>query len=163
MIESRIRSIEAAHIGALIELAETTNLSPWTAQSYLDEIRDARSIMLRLETPGNAAIGFVIGRIVAAADDENAVDADIYNIAVSLTEQKRGHGQRLLDEFLTKCKLSHVRAVWLEVRESNDTAISFYKRNGFLAVTTRRHFYTNPPEHALLMRLDLSLRKSPGE
>lgn len=152
----RIRSIEASHIGALIELAEVVNLSPWSAQSYLDELKDGRSIMLRLESDENATIGFVVGRIVAAADEDNVVDADIYNIAVNICFQKKGNGQILVNEFLGKCRKSLVRSVWLEVRESNLTAIKFYKRNGFFAVTTRKHFYTNPPEHALLMRLDLS-------
>ena len=161
MRESRIRSIEAAHIGALIELAETTNLSHWSAQSYLDELKDPRSIMLRLESPENATIGFVVGRIVASADDETAIDADIYNIAVKVGDQGQGNGQRLLDEFLKKCTESGVRSVWLEVRESNDMAINFYKRNGFFAVTTRKHFYTSPPEHAVLMRLNMSMRNLP--
>ena len=156
MIENRIRSIEASHIGALIALGEAANLSPWTAQSYLDELKEPRSIMLRLESPENETIGFIVGRIVAAADDEHAVDADIYNIAVDLAAQGNGNGQLLLDEFLAKCLESFVRNVWLEVRESNDTAIRFYARNGFFAVTTRKHFYSNPPEHALLMRLDLT-------
>ncbi len=156
MSENRIRSIEASHIGALIALGEAANLSPWSAQSYLDELKEERSIMLRLESAENETIGFVVGRIVLAVDDEHAVDADIYNIAVDETVKNQGNGLRLLDEFLAKCRESMVRSVWLEVRESNETAINFYKRNGFFAVTTRKHFYTNPPEHALLMRLNLA-------
>lgn len=155
----RIRSIEASHIGALIELAEATNLSPWSAQSYFDELRDERSIMLRLESDENATIGFVVGRIVTAADEENVVDADIYNIAVNISSQRNGNGQFLINEFFDRCRKSLVRSVWLEVRESNLTAINFYRRNGFFAVTTRKHFYTNPPEHALLMRLNLYYKK----
>jgi len=155
MNEIRIRSVESSHIGALIELGEATNLSPWSAQSYLDELKDPRSIMYRIESEENATIGFIVGRMVPAADDENAVDADIYNIAVTESYQKKGNGKILLDEFITKCRESLVRSVWLEVRESNSTAINFYTQNGFFAVTTRKHFYTDPPEHALLMRLNL--------
>ena len=155
MSENRIRNIEASHIGALIALGEAANLSHWSAQSYLDELKEPRSIMLRLESPENATIGFIVGRIVAAADDEHAVDADIYNIAVDQAAQGNGNGKLLLDGFVEKCHESFVRSVWLEVRESNGTAIKFYERNGFVAVTTRKHFYSNPTEHALLMRLDL--------
>lgn len=156
MNEVRIRGIEASHIGALIALGDKTNLSPWAAQSYIDELKDPRSIMLRLEASENATAGFIVGRIVTAADSVDAVDADIYNIAVEPSVQNNGHGQMLLDAFLDNCRSSLVRSVWLEVRESNNTAIKFYLRNGFYAVTTRKHFYTNPPEHALLMRLDLA-------
>lgn len=155
MSENRIRTIEASHIGALIALGEASNLSPWSAQSYLDELKEPRSIMLRLESLENATVGFIVGRVVAAADDADAVDADIYNIAVERSIQGNGNGQLLLDEFLRRCRESGVRSVWLEVRESNAVAIKFYERNGFFAITTRKHFYTNPPEHALLMRLNL--------
>ncbi len=156
MSEVRIRSIEASHVGALIALSDLTNLSPWSAQSYLDELKNPRSIMLRLESNENATVGFIVGRVVAAADDELAVDADIYNIAVDPAVQGSGNGQLLFDAFHDKCRASLVRSVWLEVRESNETAIKFYRRNGFYAVTTRKHFCTDPPEHALLMRLDLA-------
>ncbi len=156
MSENRIRTIETSHIGALIALGEAVNLSHWSAQSYIDELKEPRSIMIRLESPENATVGFIVGRIVAAADNEHAVDADIYNIAVDESIQGNGNGQFLFDEFLQRCRESLVRSIWLEVRESNGTAIKFYERNGFFAVTTRKHFYTNPPEHALLMRLNLS-------
>lgn len=155
MNENRIRSIEASHIGTLIAIGDSANLSPWSAQSYVDELREPRSIMLRLESPENATIGFIVGRIVAAADDEHAVDADIYNIAVDEGLRGKGNGKLLLDNFLELCRKSLVRSVWLEVRESNESAIRFYERNGFCFVTTRKHFYSNPSEHALLMRLDL--------
>ncbi len=156
MNENRIRSIDASHIGALIALGEAANLSPWTAQGYLDEFKEPRSIMLRLESPENITVGFIVGRLVAATDDEEAVDADIYNIAVERGSRGNGNGKLLLDAFLEKCRESFVRSVWLEVRESNETAIRFYERNGFFAVTTRKHFYSNPTEHARLMRLELS-------
>ncbi len=159
----RIRNVEASHIGALIELGESANLSHWSAQSYLDELKEPRTVMYRLESEENATIGFIVGRVVPAADDEKAVDADIYNIAVSQELQNQGNGQVLLDEFLSNCRELHVRSVWLEVRESNANAIKFYKRNGFFAVTTRKHFYTDPLENALLMRLNLSPLRTGSE
>lgn len=156
MDENRIRNIEASHIGSLITLGKETNLSPWTAQGYIDELKNERSIMLRLESGDNNTIGFIVGRLVIASNDELAVDAEIYNIAVDRSAQRKGNGQLLLDEFLKKCLQSFVRRVWLEVRETNSKAIAFYKRNGFTTITTRKHFYTDPCENALLMRLVLS-------
>jgi ribosomal protein S18 acetylase RimI-like enzyme len=41
------------------------------------------------------------------------------------------------------------------VRESNRKAIAFYEKNGFESVQTRRHFYNDPREHAILMKLTL--------
>lgn len=151
----RIRSVEASHIGELIHLGEETNLSPWSAEGYAEEMKNPASVMLRLIDETNSIVGFVVGRLVIGGEIDKRLDAEIYNIAVTEQKQRRGCGQRLLDEFLGKCRLEGVASVWLEVRESNQKAFSFYKKNGFEQVQTRPSFYTNPRENALVMRLIL--------
>ena len=149
----RIRAVETSHIGDLIRIGVETNLSPWTAQGYLDEMKSTEAIMLRLVAEDNATIGFIVGRSIIGGDVHKRIDAEIYNIAVAETEQRQGRGQLLFDAFTDVCKEREVANIWLEVRESNHKAISFYERNGFERTQTRRSFYDNPREHALLMKL----------
>ena len=151
----RIRRVEASHIVDLIRIGDETNLSPWTAQGYLDEMKNVDAIMLRLVAEDNSTIGFIVGRTVLGGDVETTNDAEIYNIAVAQIEQRCGRGQMLFDAFMLACKERQVANIWLEVRESNQKAISFYERNGFSRVQTRPSFYDNPREHALLMKLIL--------
>jgi ribosomal-protein-alanine N-acetyltransferase len=153
--DSRIRSVEASHVADLIRIGDETNLSPWSAQSYLEEMKNPNAIMLRAVNDDNATIGFVVGRLVPAGDTELRTDAEIYNIAVVLNEQRRGCGQSLFDAFVERCRTSGAANIWLEVRESNEQAIRFYEKNGFERVQSRRSFYENPREHAILMRLSL--------
>lgn len=153
--DSRIRPVDSSHIADLIRIGEETNLSPWSAQSYLDELKNADAVMLRAVNTENATIGFVIGRLIVAGETEPRTDAEIYNIAVVETEQRRGCGQSLFDAFTNRCIAKGAANVWLEVRESNRSAIRFYEKNGFERVQSRRHFYENPREHAILMRLSL--------
>ena len=40
----------------------------------------------------------------------------------------------------------------LEVRESNQPAIELYRSLGFVAVGTRRNYYSQPQEDALVLR-----------
>lgn len=150
--DSRIRPVEAAHIADLISIGEETHLSPWTAQNYLDELKNESSVMLRLVADDNSIIGFVVGRLVAGGEISPRPDAEIYNIAVIEAEQRKGCGQTLFDGFAAICNTRNVANIWLEVRESNSKAIRFYERNGFCRVQTRNHFYENPREHAILMR-----------
>jgi ribosomal-protein-alanine N-acetyltransferase len=153
--KARIRPVEAAHIGDLIRIGEETNLSPWTAQSYLEELKNVAAIMRRLVAHDNSTIGFIVGRIVVGGDVDTQLDAEIYNIAVSGTQQRTGCGQILFDAFVDACKEREVRNLWLEVRESNEKARRFYEKNGFESVQTRPSFYDNPREHAILMKLVL--------
>lgn len=151
----RIRPIEAAHIADLIRIGEETNLSHWSAQSYLDEMKNPDSVMLRLVASDNSTIGFIVGRFVIGGEIEASTDAEIYNIAVSEKEQRKGFGQFLFNVFIAKCLKKETANIWLEVRESNEKAITFYQKNGFVTVQTRPFFYENPREHALLMKLVL--------
>jgi [ribosomal protein S18]-alanine N-acetyltransferase len=151
----RIRPVEASHIGELIRIGEETNLSPWSAQSYLDELKNPAGIMLRLVDVENTIVGFVVGRIILGGEIETRLDAEIYNIAVSEQYQQKGCGQQLFEAFVVKCRENQSANVWLEVRESNQKAIKFYEKNGFERVQTRPFFYNNPREHALVMRLIL--------
>jgi ribosomal-protein-alanine N-acetyltransferase len=151
----RIRSVEASRIGDLIRIGEETRLSPWTANSYLEELRNPDAIMLRLAGDDNSTLGFIVGRIVPGGEIEMRLDAEIYNIAVGEGHQRRGYGQKLFDAFAAICHEKHAANIWLEVRESNERAICFYEKNGFERVQSRSDFYNNPREHALLMRFVL--------
>jgi ribosomal-protein-alanine acetyltransferase len=151
----RIRPVEASRIGELIRLGEETNLSPWTADSYADELKNPDAIMLRLAGEDNSTLGFLVGRIVPGGEVEIRLDAEIYNIAVGEEHQRRGYGQQLFDAFIGICHEKGAANIWLEVRESNQRAIRFYEKNGFERVQSRSDFYDNPREHALLMRFVL--------
>ncbi len=151
----RIRNVDAANIADLIRIGEETNLSHWSAQSYLDEIKNPLAIMLRIVTEGNETIGFVVGRIINGGTIETTTEAEIYNIAVAAGEHGLGYGQMLFDAFQAESLVRKAANVWLEVRESNHKAISFYEKNGFARIQTRNHFYENPREHAILMKLEL--------
>lgn len=151
----RIRPVDSPHIGDLIRIAEETNLSPWSAQSYLDEMKNPDAVLLRLESPDNRTVGFVVGRIILGGLIEAQTDAEIYNIAVIEPLQMHGLGEVLLNSFLDVCRSREAKNVWLEVRESNAVAIRFYERKGFEHVQTRNNFYIDPRENALLMRLGL--------
>lgn len=151
--------MEQSHVADLIRIGEETNLSPWSAQNYLEEIKNPNAIMLRLVSDENETIGFVVGRLVPAGDVEVRTDAEIYNIAIVADHQQRGNGRRLLEQFLECARDRGGDHVWLEVRESNKKAIHFYKKHGFEQLQSRPNFYENPREAALLMRCKLTSEK----
>lgn len=153
--QPRLRSVESTHVCDLIRIGEAASLSPWSAESYLDEMKNPNAIIYRIVAENNSTIGFVVGRLITGGQTEPQREAEIYNIAVIEAERRKGLGQMLFDAFAKDCRDKEVTNVWLEVRESNRRAIAFYEKNGFKPVQTRSHFYENPREHAILMRLNL--------
>ena len=77
---------------------------------------------------------------------------DIYEIlAIATIEKYRNTGiaQELLDKIKTK-------DIFLEVRESNQVAINFYKKNNFKEISIRKNYYSEPTENAIIMKLEVN-------
>ena len=77
---------------------------------------------------------------------------DVYEIlAIATVEEYRNKGiaQKLLDKIKTK-------DIFLEVRESNQTAINFYKKNNFKEIRIRKNYYSKPNENAIIMKLEVN-------
>lgn len=65
---------------------------------------------------------------------------DIINIAVLAESQNKGIASSLLNYVFKK--FSCERAL-LEVKEDNETAINFYKKNNFKEINRRKKYYNN--------------------
>ena len=74
----------------------------------------------------------------------------VTNIAVLPAYRRQGIGKKILEHVIKDCE-SELEFISLEVRVSNNAAISLYEYFGFETVGTRKRFYTNPHEDALIM------------
>lgn len=77
-------------------------------------------------------------------------NAEIMNVFVLEKYRKQSIGKALMNHVFALCKNHQVKALTLEVRDSNKEAIAFYKTFGFTVGTTRKKYYSNG-EDALLM------------
>ncbi|WP_108682184.1 GNAT family N-acetyltransferase [Methyloceanibacter sp. wino2] len=91
--------------------------------------------------------GFLIAR---AAGDE----AELLTIGVVADLRKRGVGRALLRHAAEALKSSGIRALFLEVDETNATALALYRQLGAEAVGRRPGYYEDGGDAAVL-RLDL--------
>lgn len=80
----------------------------------------------------------IVGYIIVYGDD-------IISIAVKEPYRRAGVGGKLL-----KSVLATKTEVFLEVRETNAQAISFYKKHGFAPVGIRKKYYSDG-ENAIIM------------
>lgn len=146
-----IENAQPEDVGAIVKIAEDCGLSYWSPNDYLREIDRADSIFICLRVEVGGVAGFIVGRIIPAADTQYTADAEILNIAVEPALRNQGFAGLLMDEFLSRCSKRQVYQVWLEVRESNTQAMGFYSKTGFIASGIRRNFYTQPVEDAVIM------------
>ncbi len=150
----KIRKAAASDIDHLLTIQSACGLSPWTRDGYLDEITRHDSVILVAEDEGAPLIGFLTGRFYPGAGS-TAGEAELNNIGVLPSHQRCGVGSALLKDFLERVGNEGRVTITLEVRESNGRAREFYSKHGFIVAGTRRAFYREPVEDALIMSLTL--------
>jgi ribosomal-protein-alanine N-acetyltransferase len=153
----QIRRMTAADLGRVLEIAASLPESPhWPESAYLDALNPEsapRRIALVAEGLDPAGSNHLEGFTVASLLPPQA---ELESIAVAAASQRRGLGGTLFDAVVKELRTAGVLQVTLEVRESNHAALAFYRRAGFVQTGTRRAYYADPVEDAVLMRLDLS-------
>ena len=76
------------------------------------------------------------------------------HVAVLPFPRGLGIGTALMQRVFDEARQLGARRATLEVRASNEGARRLYERLGFYVAGTRRHYYTNPVEDALILWRD---------
>ncbi|MBQ6820065.1 MAG: ribosomal protein S18-alanine N-acetyltransferase [Clostridium sp.] len=136
-----------------VEVESVYNISkasfsvPWSKEAINAELNNpvAKYIVVKDED-SNLVIGFVGVWIIVG-------EAEITNIAIHPNYRKLGIGGGLLSALIKLCKDSKCSLINLEVRESNIPAQKLYKKFGFIVNGTRKGYYLDTGENAILMQL----------
>lgn len=151
-----VRMAAESDVGQISDIWRACGLSQWPHRDIELETGRNESIFLAAHASGRESIaGFILGRRVPSADNETGADAEIYNIGVHPESRRLRVGSALINSFIDRCRQASVIRIWLEVRESNVTAQKFYRKHGFAVAGTRKSFYRDPVEDALVMRFSV--------
>lgn len=148
-IDLEIRKFHNDDIDQAISIAEQVRLSPWARTGFLEHLNGRDTFSLSLVSNKSTLEGFLVARMVPGRDSRP--DAELLNIGVSPQLSRHGGGKRLMSGFLAWCTEHSVDRIWLEVRQSNNSAQQFYRKFGFVNVGTRKGFYSDPEEDAQIM------------
>ena len=77
---------------------------------------------------------------------------DLLAIAVDDNFRRQNIATRLLHELLNLCIELKITDIFLEVRQNNLAAISFYEKIGFERISTRKNYYTDTNEDAYIYK-----------
>lgn len=138
-----IRNMQESDIEMVANIEAAAFSQPWSANGFRDALHMGNAIFLVAEE--NKKILGYIGMYISL--DE----AEITNVAVEVSERRRGIGRMLLDEMKKEAEQHGITRIVLEVRVSNQNAIHLYERGGFVDCGIRRGFYQFPKEDACIM------------
>jgi ribosomal-protein-alanine N-acetyltransferase len=141
-----IRPAGLTDVRSIWEIEKLSYPSPWSLWCFLAEYANSRSTILVAGPPPPEpwdTWGFAIFWVVA---DE----MHLLNLAVHPAQRRRGISRVLLATALEQARGHGAAVVWLEVRPSNQAALSLYQSFGFEEVGIRRNYYTDNGEDALI-------------
>lgn len=68
-------------------------------------------------------------------------ECNILKIIVDENYRRTGVGKKLIDKLINVCQTIGAKSIYLEVRDDNLNAISFYEKNGFKFECIRKGYY----------------------
>lgn len=142
-----VREMKYEEAAAVAEMEHQIFPDAWSERGILDTLKNEQTICLTAEKAGRL-LGYMFA--YTAADE-----ADIARIAVVKESRKQKVGSELMKAFKQIGKARGIRRVLLDVRRSNNTARTFYVKQGFAEDGVRPGFYENPEEDAILMSCEI--------
>ena len=132
------------HVAQVAELEKLCFRDPWSENSVASELNNPLSFWL-VALDGERVAGYVGSQTVM---DES----DMMNVAVHPDYRKQGIATALIVGLVEELRNRGSRCLTLEVRASNETSISVYRKLEFQEVGRRKNYYRNPREDALILR-----------
>lgn len=81
-------------------------------------------------------------------------EMEILNLAVRPEFRRHGLAARLLTESFKVCGENSIKKSFLDVKVSNEPALSLYRKFGYKKIGVRKKYYPDTKEDALLFRYD---------
>ncbi len=131
------------------KVQQQCHLNPWSENVFVDCLDSPYFAFQLIES--NKVIGYSIGLDVAG-------EVTLMDIGVERHHRGKGRGKMLLEVFIERCTANNASEIWLEVRQSNKSAINLYTKYGFDLIETRKNYYPQKKgrENGLIMRKILS-------
>ena len=154
-LDIKIRKVRKGDIDRIIDIERSWHhLSHWSIDSYYRLLNDdsfTSSFVAEIDDENRKPkiVGFVIFHIAADV-------SEIYNIAVESSYARCGIGYQLMAGAIGESTRRKAAKVVLEVRKTNNPAISFYLKFKFKIGGERKNYYSNPVEDAYVMELEIS-------
>ncbi|MGB2592085.1 MAG: ribosomal protein S18-alanine N-acetyltransferase [Candidatus Acidiferrum sp.] len=144
-----VRSFRLSDSEAVLAIAQDSpEAAHWSKEDYAKLAADPQALALVLEISGDIT-GFLVGRQVSD-------QAEVLNLAVKHTARRRGGASALVAAALREFSARGAKSVYLEVRQSNTSAIAFYEHHGFSKTGIRPGYYRHPDEAAVTMQKKLT-------
>jgi ribosomal-protein-alanine N-acetyltransferase len=141
----KIRPMKRADVEAVVKIEETAyGEHHWSGESFYNELSNDLAHY-------HCAVDENDELLAYSGFWQILEEAHITTIAVASEHRGKHIGEALLINIINRCYESKVKYITLEVRVSNTAAIKLYEKYDFKSLGTRKGYYQNNNEDALIM------------
>jgi [ribosomal protein S18]-alanine N-acetyltransferase len=150
--DHRLEPMRLAHLDEVLEIERSAQGTGWSRAAFAGELdQPGRCYLVALEP---ASDRHPTGRVVGFAGTMRIEDeVHVTTLAVAPACRRRGIASQLVVALLRAGRDAGARAATLEVRVGNVAAQALYRRLGFVPVGSRRRYYPDNGEDAIIMWL----------
>ncbi|MDY6897249.1 MAG: ribosomal protein S18-alanine N-acetyltransferase [Cyanobacteriota bacterium] len=144
----QIQTLSHQHLSAILELDKACFGGLWSKEGYQRELDSPNSEIQGLfsQKTGEKLLG--MGCFWSILEE-----AHITILAIDAQYHRQGMGAALLYSLINTARKRYLERATLEVRASNQAAISLYEKFGFKTAGRRRRYYKDNQEDALILWL----------
>ena len=139
-----IEAMNDSHLAQIVRIETLSFPSTWPQNAFKNEIHDNKLAHYFVGLLGDQVVAY--GGIWVILEDSH-----ITTIAVHPDLRGRKYGEVMLLHLLDETIQRGASWITLEVRETNIVAQNLYRKYGFTVVSTRRGYYSDNNENALVM------------
>lgn len=147
LINISFRGFTSKELDRVLAIEHLAYDTPWSKTQFINSLNNPQAFASLLVVDGQ-----VLGYFVAL----RALDsADLLNICIHPDHQQQGLGVQLFDHLVQQLQTLNLDTIFIEVRVSNKSALSFYQTLGFEVIAKRKKYYSNL-EDAKILRLQMA-------
>ncbi|MBP5459598.1 MAG: ribosomal protein S18-alanine N-acetyltransferase [Clostridia bacterium] len=151
----KIVNMTARSIPDVARLEQECFPHPWQEASIEECFQNPAYYFFVAKDDENDVVGYIATYIVR---DEAFVE----NVCVAEHARRQGIGRALVERAIENCEANGASFLSLEVRRSNTAAIGLYTALDFEIEATRKKYYSDPEEDALIMTRNYERKQAEG-
>ena len=136
-----IRRLTYADLPQVVAIERRAFTTPWSLAMFVLELSKASGVCLAADVDGE-----LVGYLICSRYD---TIWHVMNVAVDPDRRRRGIASALIGALLER--VGDDAQVTLEVRRTNQGAVTLYERFGFRSAGVRRRYYADNGEDAVIM------------
>jgi ribosomal-protein-alanine N-acetyltransferase len=138
-----IRDMQEDDIPAILEIEKISFTAPWNKHDFLNEMYE-KEVLSKVAVFEERIVGYI-------CVNYRAHESHILNLAVHPDFRRQGVATIIMEEVSGELKKRGCVFTFLKVWVSDTGAQKFYELLGFKVEGTRKKYYDNPDEDALIM------------